>query len=90
MGSKLRRFRQKARAIFLSPVVQVPPRFAMSEPGSLRGLLMQGLLRRFADRDRYLAFGVWPRCADGTRSHDFKGNPRCPACGFEPPLAGTR
>lgn len=88
MGAQLRRLRQRARTIVLSPVVHVPPRFAMSEPGWLRGLLMQGLLRRFADRDP--SRGAWPRCADGTRTHDLQGKPRCPACGFEPTLAGAR
>jgi hypothetical protein len=83
MGSKTRRLRLKAAPVY----IDVPPRFAMSQPGLLRSLLMAGLLQRFADRDRFRAFGIWPRCADGTRVHDMKGQPRCPACGFEPTLS---
>lgn len=52
--------------------------------GLFKSLAIARLLQKFADRDLYNAFGIWPRCADGSREHDMKGLPRCPACGFEP------
>lgn len=83
MGSKTRRLRLKVRPVYFS----IPPRFSMQRPGLIRSLLLQGLLRRFADEDLYRAFGTPPRCFDGARTHDFKGQRSCPVCGFTPALA---
>jgi hypothetical protein len=31
--------------------------------------------------------GAPPRCTDGGRNHDMRGQSRCPQCGFEPALS---